>query len=151
MELNNSHNDNARSTTEDLIRNRYQDPGVVESLNDNDELLRRMGRHVESLLCTQNVDEAFAVAKEMTFMVPASSTGALYERLVSKYNDLSDKIDNAIASMATLYNCTQKIDFISMLPFDIVCSALPILVRYLWATVSNMHVTTPTFLYVSKQ
>ncbi|CDH54845.1 predicted protein [Lichtheimia corymbifera JMRC:FSU:9682] len=147
MELNNSHNDNTRSTMMDLIRNRYQDRGVGESLNDNEELLRRMGRHVESLLCSQNVDEALAVAKEMTFMVPASSTGALYERLVSKYKELSDKMDNARASMATLYNCTQKIDFISILPFDIVSK----LVDYFWATVSNMHVITPTFLYVSKQ
>ncbi|KAJ8652820.1 hypothetical protein O0I10_011559 [Lichtheimia ornata] len=95
MQRINSGNDNTCSVMADLIRNRYRDPGVGDFLMGNDELLRRMGRHVDSLLCTKNVDAALAVAKEMTFMVPASSTGALYERLITNYKRLSDKMDQA--------------------------------------------------------
>ncbi|KAJ8652813.1 hypothetical protein O0I10_011552 [Lichtheimia ornata] len=129
------------------MRNRGQDHEVGESLNVNEELLRRMGAELGPLLCMKKVDVALAIANEMTSMAPASSTAALYEPLITKFKELLDRMDEATASMATLYDSITKIDFIGRLPFDIVIH----IVDYLWGIVSNMEDdTTPTFLYVSK-
>ncbi|CDH54844.1 predicted protein [Lichtheimia corymbifera JMRC:FSU:9682] len=147
MELNNSNNGDARSTMEHPIRNRDQDQEVDGSLNDNEDRLESMSTDVAKLLSTGNVDAALSSAKEMTVMFPASSTAALYERLAFKFKELSDKVDQAAASMATLCNSISKIDYISRLPFDIVI----LIVDYLWGTIWNKDdTTTPSFLHVSK-
>ncbi|CDH54846.1 predicted protein [Lichtheimia corymbifera JMRC:FSU:9682] len=147
MKAFNTDDDNTRSAMEHPIRNRDQDPGVDGSLNDNEERLESMSTDVAMLLSMGNVDDALSLAKEMTVMVPASSTAVLYQRLAFKVKELSDKMDQAAASMATLNDSISKIDYISRLPFDIVIH----IVDYLWGSISNKDdTTTPAFLHVSK-
>ncbi|CDH54847.1 predicted protein [Lichtheimia corymbifera JMRC:FSU:9682] len=147
MELNISNNDDARSTMEHPITDRGQDQEVDGSLNDNEERLESISTYVAMLLSTGNVDDALSLARDMTATVPASSTAVLYQRLTFKVKELSDKMDQAAASMATLCDSVPKIDYINRLPFDIVTH----IVYYLWGTIWNKDVTTtPAFLHVSK-
>ncbi|KAJ8652818.1 hypothetical protein O0I10_011557 [Lichtheimia ornata] len=146
MEANNSDDSSIRSALVNLIGNRYQNPGVDESLMGNDELLRRVSAELGMLLCMKKVDEALSVAKEIMSMAPTSSTAALYQHLITKFKELSYQMDQAATSMATLYYSITKVDFISRLPFDIVSH----IVDYLWESIPTMNAATPTFLYVSK-